>query len=70
MGKVLKNMATVVVKQDETIDQAISRFRTKCRREGLFERKIRYYEKPSEIRHRLDQQRKKLNKRGSKLCLQ
>ena len=56
-------MAKVEVRQNESLDQALRRFKRKVEQEGLMKvlRAIRHYEKPSEERRRkrLKKQRRK-----------
>ncbi|MDD5614027.1 MAG: 30S ribosomal protein S21 [Candidatus Omnitrophica bacterium] len=56
-------MAKVEVRPNESLDQALRRFKRKVEQEGLMKvlRAIRHYEKPSEVRRR-----KRLKKQRSK----
>lgn len=62
-------MAEVIVKDGESIESALRRFRKLCEREKIFSeiRKREYYEKPSEIRKRkMKQARKRLMRKIKK----
>ena len=52
-------MITVTVREDESIDSALSRFNKICAKAGII-REVRersYYEKPSEKKRRLEKKR-------------
>lgn len=55
-------MAEIRIRENESLDNALRRFKDKCRKTGIFaeSKKRRYYEKPSEIRKR------KIASRGKK----
>lgn len=59
-------MAEVIVRDGESIESALKRFRKMCEKEKIFSelRKREYYEKPSEIKKRKKKQsRKRLMRR-------
>ena len=54
-------MITVTVREDESIDSALSRFNKICAKAGII-REVRersYYEKPSEKKRRLEKKRQR-----------
>ena len=56
-------MITVIVREDESIDSALSRFNKICAKAGII-REVRersYYEKPSEKKRRLEKKRLRKN---------
>ena len=56
-------MITVTVREDESIDSALSRFNKICAKAGII-REVRersYYEKPSEKKRRLEKKRLRKN---------
>ncbi|AZR73167.1 30S ribosomal protein S21 [Anoxybacter fermentans] len=57
-------MAEVRIRENESLDSALRRFKDICRKTGIFaeSRKRRYYEKPSEIRKRKMASRKRRGK--------
>ncbi len=62
-------MAEVVVREGESIESALKRFRKMCEREKLFSEMKRreFYEKPSEVRKRkMKQARKRLMRKIKK----
>ena len=54
-------MITIVVREDETIDSALSRFNKTCSKAGIIKevRARSYYEKPSEKKRRIKQKRQR-----------
>ncbi|EKD22964.1 MAG: hypothetical protein ACD_83C00146G0002 [uncultured bacterium] len=56
----------VEVRYDETLDNALKRFRRKIRKEGLMEqiRALYHYEKPSTQRHNAERSRKRRRQEG------
>jgi len=54
-------MAKVTIREGETITQALRRFKREVRKEGIMDeiRKHEYYEKPSVIRKREDEQKRR-----------
>ena len=48
-AKEVKNMATVIVKENESLDSALRRFKRSCAKAGIMQeiRKREHYEKPS-----------------------
>ena len=60
-------MSEIRVKDNESLEDALKRFRRQCSRSGVIgeAKKRRYYEKPSEIKKRLNQEARRNNrKRG------
>ncbi|MDP8253098.1 MAG: 30S ribosomal protein S21 [Candidatus Kaelpia aquatica] len=57
-------MAKVEVRSNESLDQALRRFKRKVEQEGLMKvlRAIRHYEKPSEIKRRKMVKKKRKSK--------
>ncbi|MDP8216511.1 MAG: 30S ribosomal protein S21 [Candidatus Kaelpia imicola] len=57
-------MAKVEVRSNESLDQALRRFKRKVEQEGLMKvlRAIRHYEKPSEIKRRKMMKKKRRSK--------
>jgi small subunit ribosomal protein S21 len=47
-------MAEIRIRENESLDNALRRFKDKCRKTGIFaeSKKRRFYEKPSEVRKR------------------
>ena len=56
-------MITVTVREDESIDSALSRFNKICAKAGIIKevRERSYYEKPSEKKRRLEKKRQRKN---------
>ena len=56
-------MITVTVREDESIDSALSRFNKICAKAGIIKeaRERSYYEKPSEKKRRLEKKRLRKN---------
>jgi small subunit ribosomal protein S21 len=54
-------MAKITVREGETIAQALRRFKREVRKEGIMDeiRKHEYYEKPSVVRKREEEQKKR-----------
>jgi len=57
-------VAKVEVRSNESLDQALRRFKRKVEQEGLMKvlRAIRHYEKPSEIKRRKMMKKKRRSK--------
>lgn len=58
-------MSEIKVRENESLEDALRRFRRQCSRSGVIgeAKKRRYYEKPSEIRKRMNQEAKRTNRR-------
>ncbi len=62
-------MVKIHVRKDESIDKALRKFKTKLKREGVFDelRKREFYEKPSQRKRKdLDKARRKELRRKKK----
>lgn len=61
-------MVQVTIRDDESLDKAIARFKKACNKQGIKTemKKRSYYEKPSEKRRKIALKRQKKNRRKRK----
>ena len=62
----LKNMSTIKVGENESLDSALRRFKRKCSRDGIIGdlRRKEFYEKPAVRRKKKAEAARKRNMRG------